>query len=181
MPVTTRKRSPRKATRTNRQNRTAGNKARLAFHARFCYKRGHCSAVAQLVERVAVNHHVTGSSPVRGANIFKGLAAKTAGPFSFGEHMVSISTRPAMPNNRRLSFRLRHHAELGTLTSAHRASEPKVIHKPAEPDGHDGFDHVEFGTVTALRCCSTCRTAPGEASRQHKDRSTVGSPRPPRQ
>ena len=27
-----------------------------------------CSPVAQLVERVAVNHHVAGSSPARGAN-----------------------------------------------------------------------------------------------------------------
>ena len=36
-----------------------------------------CSSVAQSVERVAVNHHVVGSSPARGA-IFLGVEAENS-------------------------------------------------------------------------------------------------------
>ena len=44
----------------------------------------HRSPVAQLVEQVAVNHPVGGSSPSRGANRIKGLRRNGAAPCSFG-------------------------------------------------------------------------------------------------
>jgi hypothetical protein len=54
----------------------------------------HYSPLAQLVERVTVNHHVRGSSPRWGAIQFKGLQLITVGPFLFG---VTFSPRGCFP------------------------------------------------------------------------------------
>ena len=82
----------------------------IGLRARRIFENQICSPVAQSVERVAVNHHVRGSSPRWGARIkkpnFQGV-----GLFRFSDIIKSLRTE-------RMSFR---------LSPPRRTGEPKQV------------------------------------------------------